>query len=343
MPIPSCFDGYRLPIVGFAIGWFVAVVAAAPPDPTLTPPWPAIVALAESNRLPLSGLDRFADGADLNSGDFVTVLFTFTKDGKRKQWLAELRAGEVTVGPESADRSAIHQTIYTSSGLKFEFTSRTAALALRMFGPCEPNADRAKPVAEKDAQIGVHSDFLHAGFDAPMAITLRVATAKIPFPYLISSSPFSPERIADGKVIAQKAGLTLVEEKAFAASGPALDEFLGIAQHTPGLKELVFEIIDLPPPWAWLGSGNTGFFFEPPNIVRLDGERWGIPGTPVYYSPFTYWLKGHAAMKGAFYFTSPQPPLLTCAGILGLEVSSPKHPEKTLELRVLAARRTKSL
>ncbi|MCX6952959.1 MAG: hypothetical protein NTV51_12455 [Verrucomicrobia bacterium] len=183
------------------------------------------------------------------------------------------------------------------------------------------------------------TDFLGAGFDRNCAIALRLHEAGFNFPYLLAGSPFPADRVVRDAATAQAGGLTLADEKAIAATGPALSEFLEIARHTPGLKELVVKISDLPPLTGWITGGTTGFLFDPPGMARLDGAPWALPGTTVYRAPFRYFLKGAPVMKGAFFFAAPRPPLLTCAGILALVIESPKHPEKALELRVLAARR----
>ena len=134
----------------------------------------------------------------------------------------------------------------------------------------------------------------------------------------------------------------LEEERAMAGTGPALDAFLGLAERTPGLKELLGEIMVLPPAYRWITGGTTGFFFEPARMARLDPAPWGIAGRAVYWSPFRYVLKGTLAMRGGFVFTAAQPPLLVCAGILALVIESPAHPEDRFELRLLAARRSHS-
>jgi hypothetical protein len=40
--------------------------------------------------------------------------------------------------------------------------------------------------------------------------------------------------------------------------------------------------MDLPPIWAWVTGGTTGFLFDPPTMARLEGAPWGVVGTTVY-------------------------------------------------------------
>jgi len=327
--------------LGLAITAFsIHSAGAAAPAPDFAQPLPAITALAAEQHLPLTGIDPLSEKPELRAGDFVTVLFTLTQGDTHRQWLAEFRAVELT----SAERSAPaidNRTVYTSTGQKFEFASHLAALDLQMFGPVEPNQPAATAVRKQQAHLLVRADFLGAGFNRLCEIVLRLPEAKRGLPYSTDYLPFPPARIARDKSVAEANGLRTEDERAIAAMGPALDEYLKIAEHTPGLRELVFAVADLPPIWRWLTGGQTGFYFDPPQMAQLDGGAWGLPGTPVYRAPFTYWLKGTRAMKGVFFFTAPKPPLLTCAGIVALQVESPTHPEKRLELRVLAARRAR--
>jgi len=208
-----------------------------------------------------------------------------------------------------------------------------------MFGPVEPNQLAATAARKQQAHLLVRADFLGAGFNRLCEIVLRLPEAKRGFPYLLADKPFPAAYIAHDKAVAEANGLHPDDERAIAAQEPALEEYLQIAEHTPGLRELVFAVADLPAIWRWLTGGQNGFRFESPQMAQLDGAAWGLPGTPVYRAPFTYWIKGTRVMKGVFFFTTPKPPLLTCAGIVALQVESPTHPEKRLELRVLAARR----
>jgi hypothetical protein len=325
--------------LGFAVAaWPIPSAGAVAPAPDFAQPLPAIAALAAEQHLPLTGIDPFSEKPELRAGDFVTVLFTLTQGDTHRQWLAEFRAVELTAAERSAP-AIENRTMYTSTGQKFEFTSHLAALDLQMFGPVEPNQPAATAARKQQAHLLVRADFLSAGFNRFCEIVLRLPEARRGFPYLISNTPFPSARIARDKSIADANGLLTDDERAIAALGPALDEYLQIAEHTPGLKELVFTVADLPAIWRWLTGGQTGFYFDSSQMAQLDGAAWGLPGTPVYRAPFTYWLNGTHAMKGVFFFAVPKPPLLTCAGIVALQVESPKHPEKRLELRVLTARR----
>jgi hypothetical protein len=302
-------------------------------------PSPALIAWAAEHRLPIEGIDARDSAAALRSGDFVTVLFTLTEPVGQQQWLGEFRVVEMTAEEHQKDGETA--TVYTSTGSKFEFKSGSAALELRMFGPFDSGAKLAAAIPEKHARMIIKTDFLGAGFDRNCEVARRLFVQKIDLPFASSVAPFPPARIAKDKATAESCGLRPEDERAMAATNPALGQFLSIAQHTPGLKELMFRIADSPPLWAYLTGLSPGTFFEPLGMRALDGREWNLEGSTVYRAPFQFLLNGHPAIKGVFYFAPAQSPLLTCAGIVGLTATSPKQPENTLELRVLAARRVR--
>lgn len=318
------------------------LIDASPEAPAATRqserPFPALVAFAGMKRMPLAGVDAFSDGAAFRAGDFVVVLFTY-RDGKTvQQWLGEFRAVELTPA-ENPRPKLTQQTVYTSTGLKFDFDSRPAAVQLRMIGPCDVETRATASLREKQEWIIVQSDFLRLGLYRPVKITVRLRDAKIDLPYLIAGSAFPADRIAKDKPHVEKAGLTREDEESFAAIMPALDQFLALAKNTPGLSDLASKVIDLPPVWGWITGGKTGFYWDAKAMEQLDGDAWGLAGTTVYRVPMTYFLKNAVALKTVFVFAPSQPPLLTCAGIVELTATSPKHPEQSVNVRVLSARR----
>ena len=287
--------------------------------------------------MPLSGIDAFAPSADLRIGDSIVTLFTYREGARVQQWLGEVQAIELTAD-ERAHWKTAHQTVYTSTGLKFAFDSRPAALRLRMWGPCDAATPATARLPLKETRVVVQSDFLRLGLYSPVAKAVALREAKIDMPYNIAGVPFPAERTAKGRIDAENAGLTPDDERGYAAIIPALDQFLGIAQHTPGLSELAYKVMDLPPIWAWVTAGKTGFYWDGPRLQPAAGAAWGLPGTTVYRAPMTYFLKNTPALNVVFVLAPAQPPLVTCAGIVELTATSPKHPEKSVDVRVLSAR-----
>ena len=120
----------------------------------------------------------------------------------------------------------------------------------------------------------------------------------------------------------------------------ALVEFLKIAEHTPGLKDIAVATVDVPSIWSavrrWNFSGGIDFDFK--NVQRLDGQAYGLESSNVYTLPFSLTMFGKHFAKGTWFATAARPPLLASAGVVGLIVGPPDHKEKYLELHVIAAR-----
>lgn len=302
-------------------------------------PFAAVTAFAEASRIPLRGVDAPGGVKELQVGDALTVLITMTEGDRRQQWLAVFQVVPLT-DRERAGGASVSEAVFTSTGNEFHFDSRPATLSLRMFGPfAETDLPRAPgDIPEKNARLVVQEEFLRYGFARFSELVLRFVVAHKRFPYHIARARFSADLIARERPPALAAGLTREDEEVIAETNPALNQFLAIAQSTPGLEELAFKVMDLPPFWSLLGGGGTGFDLDPKDVTRFDTGEWGMPSSPAYRYPFIYTLKGTRAVQGVFFFTSPAPPLQASAGIIGLIAQSPKHPEKRLELRVLAAR-----
>ena len=117
-------------------------------------------------------------------------------------------------------------------------------------------------------------------------------------------------------------------------------EFLKIAQHTPGFREIVEATIRIPSIWTAVKHLNFGasFDYDFKNIQRLDGKTYGLASPNACVLPFGLIVFGKRVASGTWLATSPRPPLLASAGILALTVEPTDNTGKHLELRVIAAR-----
>jgi hypothetical protein len=327
---------YRHGFAGFLLA--AAALAGAEDTAPTAVPFPAVTAFAAAKRIPLRGVDAPGAVKQIQPGDALTVLFTMTEGDRRRQWLAVFQVVPLTA-KEQAGAASVSETVFTSTGNEFHFNSRPAALALRMFGPfVEADPAAAGDVPEKNARLVVQEEFLRFGFARFSELVLGFRETQKTFPYHIAGVRFPADLIAREKPLALAAGLTRDDEEVIAEINPALNQFLAIAEHTPGLRELAFKVMDLPSLWSLLFNSQTGFDLDPKDTTRFDPAGWDLPASPAYRYPFAYTLQGTRALEGVFFFASPAPPLQACAGIIGLIARSPKHPEKRLELRVLAAR-----
>jgi hypothetical protein len=315
-----------------------------PPVGSLLPPpiqpLPAVVELAGAQRIPLVGIDAPCSVQKLRAGDEVTLLFTLCEAGRVQQWLAEIKVAVLSDKERQIKPS--DTTIYSSSGNEFHLASSPATFALRMFGPffdSDARRTRISATGEKDARFNVKEDYLGFGFDhmCEMALRLRLTGREICMGF--TTGPFPQDQIAWGKKWVQEAGFTRDDELVCAKQAFATVEFLSVAQHTPGLQDIVRATVQMPSVWTGLWKMKFGLFFsyDWKHLVLLDGTAQGMTA-PVYSLPFGLTAFGCHVADGTWFVTAAHPPLLACAGVIGLTVMPPDEKDKRLEIRVIAAR-----
>ncbi len=312
------------------------------------PPCAPLVATAKTNQIPLDQIDSPTPGDSLNPGDSVTALVTFREKGARlTQWLVHVQVVPPRVD-ELPDKPSAPMVMHTSTGNKLEFTSSPAIVSLRTLGPfAEPGAKRRSPkVEDKSARFGLNQDFLGLGLDKAAAIAMRFRKnkpAELKGGFSFGPNPFSESEVAAGRKLADALHITADEERALAGTGPALVSYFGIVQRTSGLEDILFKILDMPSLWSIMRRGgiNTHFQTRSEHISPARGADWGLPeAQPVHYLPMVLELNNQPALNLTFVVTAPQPPLLTCGGIVGMLAEPPGDKENYLTLRIVSARKS---
>ena len=306
-----------------------------------TPPLARVVALAAAQHIPLQGIDPAADTPALRPGDALTVLFTLVENGHLQQWLAEIKVVPLT--DEERRAKPRSDVLYSGTGHEYRVASAPAAVALRMYGPlgeAEGGAPSSEAVPEKHARFLIQEDFLSLGYDRYCELVLRLRALGLVPLIGIRTGQFSAKDIAWAKSWAEKAGFTSADELVCVKYAFALVEFLKLAQHTPGLKEIVAATVEIPSIWTVLRTRQLGVTFDDDwkNIRRLDGKPFGLESANVYALPFSLTMFGKLVAKGTWLATAARPPLLASAGVVALTVEPPDQKGKRLELRVIAAR-----
>jgi hypothetical protein len=307
-------------------------------------PCPAAVAWAQGAKIPMNQIDSTAEGDLLNSGDSITGLITLHEKGAReKQWLAY---SEIVASTPKDDLNKQTQPMvfYTTLGNKFEFKSSPVMVNVRTIGPFVEASDKRKPkVEEESARFPLDKGYLSLGLERAVAAVLKFNGNKEHGNYAFGPKPFSDSEIAKGRKLADATHITADDERALCGSCPALLSYFDFCQHTPGLQDICFKVVDMPSVWSMIRhvGVTANLEFQTEKFRAADAFAWECSGnTPVYYFPMLLELNGQPALRVTLVVTSPKPPLLGCGGIVGMLAEKPKEKETYVTFRVISARRT---
>jgi hypothetical protein len=303
---------------------------------------PGLVAEAARLQIPLEGVGHLSPGK-LQPGDSLTAVVTLSEPkNQRSQWLLFVRVVE----PDEKERLKTTPdplVLYSGSNERFEFTPKFAFATLRTIGPFLNPENRGKPPKVRDVQarFALNEGFLSLGLDDAAAAVARLKDQKERGSISIGPKPFSPEEAEKSKAQANRLQLSVPEQRALAGAIPGLMSYFELVQHTEGLRDIMFRIIDLPSVWSmiWHGGVRAGMFFEPANLTQGDPRDWRIPDSPrVFHLPMLVRLNDDPALDVVMVVTSPKPPLLLCGGVIGMIAQPPGNPSKWMTLRVVSAR-----
>jgi hypothetical protein len=309
------------------------------------PPCAALLAAAQANRIPLEGIDPPGQDDRLDPGDSVSALITlFQKDGRRSQWLVYLEV----VAPnteEQARKQPPPQTFYSSFGTKLKCVSSPAFVLVRTLGPFveSPKGSKPQKAGEKSARFALNKGFLSLGLNHTAEALYALKQTKAHGKMWVRNVPFTETELAEGRKVAATLELTREQDHAFIGGIPALQSYFEVIQNTPGLSDILFDILDLPSAWSMIRNGgikDVEFHFERERVEEAKGGGWVVHDFgPAYHLPFVIKLNTRPALNLTFVVTSPNPPLLACAGVVGLLAEKPGQTQNYLTLRVLSARR----
>ncbi len=331
----------------FAIAWFLLAclsLHAEAPDifdehAAFPPPLPAIQQFAAEHEIPLQGFSAIRIGPAL-PGDHATILVSLQDEKKIEQWLVELKVDELTATEKSANYP--DSKLYISTGNVIVLHTLPVALKIQTYGPFSSAYPFPAP-AIREARVLANGDNLALGLDRACAACLRIVTLKKELGekgligFAFRPTPFLPDEIGKGRAIAEHVKMTATEERVMAGSGPALGGFFQIAQNTPGLREIVYEVTDLPSAWSIIKRGgrvDSSIKMDSPHIVRLSENHDPVPR---YLLPIYLELNEHPALVCGIVVRSPEPPYLTTAGILGITAHKPHSTEHVATVQLLSA------
>jgi hypothetical protein len=338
-------------ILIFVLVWFFVAVDAfgastnAGARLSAVAPCAGLVAAAQARNIPLDGIDPVMGGDRLDPGDTISALITlFEKGDRRKQWLVYLEVAPPTA-EEAAQKPKRPMVMYSSFGGTQACVSAPAFVVVRTLGPFVDGPRRGKPakVPEKSARFELNKGFLGLGLHHAAAAFQALEQGRVRGTWTVRHTPFSEEQLAKGRASAAQLQLTAERERAMIGAIPALMSYFDVVRNSPGLSDIFFEVVDLPSAWSLLrnaGIRSVGLKFGK-GVEQTSGARWSLPeAAPVYHFPVVLDLNDHTALKSRFVATSPDSPLLACAGVVGLLAENPRDPEKYLTLRIISARRS---
>jgi hypothetical protein len=303
-----------------------------------TEPCPELASVARSHGIPLKEMDRFSDGATVAPGDSLSALVTLVERSRRTQWLLYLKAGGTNTAAMQVKTNASKRLMYSSTGRKFEFQSTPVSVSLRTLGPYDAS-ERKRKVKAKDtvARLRLNQGYLALGLDKGARAVLRLGTRKPKIGYAFAARPFSEKEIAETRKRTNNVALTMEEERALAGTGPALESYFTIVQETEGLSDILFKLVDLPSMWSIARHKGMVVNFRFLNEIREREVKAG--SLSIYEIPLALELNGQRSLNITLVATTPRPPLLPCAGIMGLVATRPGATDSFLAVQVLSATR----
>jgi hypothetical protein len=233
--------------------------------------------------------------------------------------------------------------IYNSFGNKFEFPSFPTPVTLRTVGPFVDDK-KAPKLHDDTASFKLDKGYLSLGLDSAAAAIARNRNdgSKRHGMFASGTQSFSAEEIKKSKESAVDWKVTPEEERALGGSYPALVSYFDVVQHTQGLEDLVMKVIERPSLFSLamnLGIRSVGFSWLGARLSSAPASAWGMSdAVPIYEIPMTLMLNEHPSLNITMIVTTPRPPLLTSAGILGVIAEKPGKKEPSLVIRIIGAR-----
>lgn len=312
-----------------------------------TPSHPALLEAARRAGFPTEGIPVAEESGPPRPGDAVIALVTLTVPNQMRQWLVIVEMSD----PELARDPPPPLTLYSSSGNNFQFESALAEVVVHTFGPLSLGQGSVPPGVDQavKARAVVNREFLALGFDRACDTMFRLKAARRSGRvgkdelFGFSGERYDRAAVAEGRDIAARAGLSYEDERAFAATGPALTTYVQLVAQTEGLNRILQAVVERPSVWSVIrrfGRVNWNIRYFSEGVEPLPGEWMGLPAdVRLRQLPFVLFLNAQPAMECLLVIAAPDPPLLSCAGIVGLLARRPGSEERLLAIRLLAARR----
>ncbi|MFA5263545.1 MAG: hypothetical protein WC378_06935 [Opitutaceae bacterium] len=302
---------------------------------------PNTEAIATRQGYVLQGIQVGADDAKPQVGDTITALVHLGSfDGKPRpsQWIIRLQL-TAKISTESPQRKPRDATLYTNTGEKFTFHSEQTGMKLETLGPIKVDTKPDQSLQIKYCEIFAATDYLGLNLYHTAQVFPRIRGSHLTLE--AGPKPFPADDVNVQQPRAAALNLTTDDLRSFSGVVPALEQFLAIVRNTPDLQDILFQILDKPSLIDVFRHGaNSSLSFDLLGGGHSDGQEIFWPDTKhedFGCLHFNLVLFKKPILTVALYVTTPRPPLLTSAGILGIFAWSPSKLNKIVAVRVLSA------
>ena len=306
-------------------------------------PLPALLTTAQAEGLATERIDVLPLRRPAIAGDAVTFLISLRRGKELHQWVLGMVAADLN--DKELRLPALKEFhAFSSTGTELIFPGRRTAIELRLVGPQRAGAPAGELPKLQSHRLLVNADYLEFGFDAACEALIRrreEAAGQAAGPkldYQMGSKPFPAATMQANRVIAARVGLDADRERAVVGATLALPEFLNLILHTPGLQDIVREVVDVSW-WSVLSGGKTKpkLRFLSPLITRAQSANAGEGGSK-FTLPFGVEIGGKPAMVCVLLVVAPEAPLTVTGGVIALQAGRPFDREPQLTVRAIATR-----
>lgn len=330
---------------------YAGAESPAPPEFAHVSWLPEMLPALSKARMTADGITLAPQRTSIQKEDTVTLLVQSVDGRVLRQWAASLIMNPRK--PEEKAYTSPAESFHLNNGSIVEFNAcQLDSMAIHVIGPYSQTKGSA---TAKDVWSGtlINPQFLALGLEATPAMFIRIDEQANADPSLkgraftinAGPKPYPPDQIAIHQTLMEPFAITKAEERSFAGCSPALMNFFGIAIQTPGVREILREIVD----FSWLQfalhGGRIEVHFELTGpMQRLPATDWGLPPeTPVYSIGMRVKLYGKPALLCRMALTRPRVPLLNCAGIIGISAVRPNGEGPRMMVRVMSAQAAPTL
>lgn len=315
------------PLAAFFVTGLTLNLAGAEPTapqrlPAPSPLRPEVAAYAAAQGIRTDGISAPAESATGAVGDAITAVITYFEGRQSRQWLTTFEIAAST--DEERQRKYSSSSTFTVNGHVYTYSTTAGfPLAIRTAGPFLPG--KRAPEGEEYARTVIGPEMLGLGLD-------RGVRALLPVMQTVAVNKRGGQ--------AELPVMTAEDERAFGGLFVALTFFFNSVQATPGLRDILWDVVDKPSLWSIaknLGI-HAGLTFGD-DLGPAETTGWARVEHALYRLPFMLNLNGTPALDCTLFVTTPKPPLLTSAGIVGMLAHTPGKPDRKLEIRVIAAYR----